>query len=47
MAAEDDPKPCPLMVKVVPPVTVPYLGLISVTFGVELPSYWTLLVRPA
>lgn len=35
----DAPKPVPVNVIVVPPVTDPYLGSINVTTGVEEPVY--------
>jgi len=44
-APDDEPKPDPVKVRTVFPVTEPYLGLIESIFGVALPSYATLLVR--
>ena len=38
-SADDDPNPEPVSVMVVPPVTVPYLGLIESILGVAVPSY--------
>ena len=38
-APDDEPKPDPVMVMTVPPVTVPYLGVMESIFGVALPSY--------
>lgn len=39
IADADEPNPVPVKVMGVFPVTVPYLGLIAVIFGVDAPTY--------